>query len=165
MEPDQRVETPVHLMVPPSVAVESEPETEAQIQEDYDAEESSSPNPITETPEPDLAIETNQLPGIYSETNLGYSFLHPMKYRILPEPLLTQTLEQLANPVSHLSFQGTKRIEESVLECISFQPCQLEKDANQDRCTMAEWEFSGTGSGRWRFVAVFDGLIRLCIDE
>jgi hypothetical protein len=142
----------------------SETNLEIEIEKDSDALGSRSSYPTIETVEPDSNIEinhsdsdSNQLPVVYAETNLGYSFFPLMKYRILPEPLLTHTLEQLANPISHTSSQETEGSGEVVFECISFQPCQLENAASQDRCTMAEWELGGKGSGRWRFVAVFDG--------
>ena len=87
--------------------------------------------------------------GRLAKTDMGWGpQFGTWDYRILTEPDLSETLASYANTTIY----GTQ----SKVHSVSFQPCLLEEEASQDRCTSQEWHFP---DGVWTFSAVFDGKV------
>lgn len=111
------------------------------------------------------------LVGEYARTNMGWSsyprdgkstsksylhfgsprrsfcslFLTAWRFRILPEPILSQTLERAAQ---------TRSDANSLVDSVSFQPSPDPDRPCEDRRYAAQWALP---NGLWTCLAVFDG--------
>jgi pyruvate dehydrogenase phosphatase len=80
----------------------------------------------------------------YGVTDLGWEGESGWTYSKVEEPKLSSMLTSVANPKSITG-----------VDCITFQPCLIEDQANQDRYAVENWELS---NGTWKFLAIFDGV-------
>ncbi|KAH8828415.1 phosphatase 2C-like domain-containing protein [Flagelloscypha sp. PMI_526] len=79
----------------------------------------------------------------FSKTDLGRPGAGPWTCRLLDEPAITHTFDQLSHKYS---FGKT--------DSVTFQPCSLDFWHSQDRVVVSPWNLPG---GPWQFNAVFDG--------
>ena len=92
-----------------------------------------------------MEAQNVELPGTYAKTDMGWANHGLWTYRILPEPILSETLERYAQVQSHAN---------NTIDSITFQPCPDEDEASQDRRIAGQWDLP---DGKWTFAAIFDG--------